>query len=104
MTKNKRKRRLLMPTIHPHSLKAKITVTVSQDLVRQMDKLLDVPEAKSRSRLVEEAIRYWLREQAYIELERQTEAYYQSLSKAERKENRDWSKIATRSAKELWNK
>lgn len=93
-----------MPTIHPHSVKAKITITVSQDLVRQIDELLDVPEAKSRSRLVEEAIRYWLQEQAYIELERQTEEYYQSLSKAEHKEDREWSKIAARSAKRLWEK
>lgn len=77
---------------------------MSQDLIRQIDELLDVPEAKSRSRLVEEAIRPWLQEQAYIELERQTEAYYQSLSKVERKEDRDWSKIAARSAKQLWDK
>jgi len=77
---------------------------VSQDLIRQIDELLDVPEAKSRSRLLEEAIRHWLQEQAYIELERQTEAYYQSLSKVERKEDRDWSKIAARSAKQLWDK
>jgi metal-responsive CopG/Arc/MetJ family transcriptional regulator len=93
-----------MPTFQHHIPKAKITVTVSQDLVRQIDQLLDVPEARSRSRLVEEAIRYWLREQANIELDHQTEEYYQSLSKAEREENREWSKIAARSAKRFWDK
>ena len=41
----------------PRSQKVKITVTLSNDLVRQMDKLLDSPEASSRSQLVEEAVR-----------------------------------------------
>lgn len=86
------------------SQKAKITVTLSNDLVHQIDKLLDSSEASSRSRLIEEAVRQWLRDQAQKELERQTEEYYLSLSKAERNENQEWSKIAARSAKSLWDK
>lgn len=93
-----------MPTISARSPKAKITVTLSSDLVDQIDQLLDSPEARSRSRLVEEAVRQWLRDQAKRELERQTEEYYLSLSRAERNEDRQWSKIATRSAKCLWDK
>ncbi len=93
-----------MPTISARSPKAKITVTLSSDLVDQIDQLLDSPEARSRSRLVEEAVRQWLRDQAKRELERQTEEYYLSLSRAERNEDRQWSKIATRSAKRLWDK
>jgi metal-responsive CopG/Arc/MetJ family transcriptional regulator len=99
-----KKRRLLMPTITTRSKKSKITITLSNDLVRQIDKLLDSPEASSRSQLVEEAVRRWLRDQAQKELERQTEEYYLSLSKAERNEDRQWSKIAARSAKRLWGK
>jgi metal-responsive CopG/Arc/MetJ family transcriptional regulator len=86
------------------SQKAKITVTLSNDVVHQIDKLLESPEAGSRSRLVEEAVRQWLRDQAQKELERQTEEYYLSLSKAERNEDQEWSKIAVRSAKGLWDK
>jgi len=86
------------------SQKAKITVTLSNDVVHQIDKLLESPEASSRSRLVEEAVRQWLRDQAQKELERQTEEYYLSLSKAERNEDQEWSKIAVRSAKRLWDK
>jgi len=93
-----------MPTISAYSPKAKVTVTLSSDLVHQIDKLLDSPEAISRSRLVEEAVRRWLCDQAQKELERQTEEYYLSLSKAERNEDRQWSKIAGRSAKRLWDK
>jgi len=93
-----------MPTITGRSKKSKITVTLSNDLVRQIDKLLDSPEASSRSQLVEEAVRRWLRDQAKKELERQTEEYYLSLSKAERNEDRQWAKIAARSAKRLWDR
>ena len=92
-----------MPTITAHSPKTKITVTLSPDLVRQLDALVDSPEAGSRSRLVEEAVRRWLRERAKKELERQIEEYYHSLSRAERKEDKEWSKIAARSAKDLWD-
>jgi metal-responsive CopG/Arc/MetJ family transcriptional regulator len=76
LTKSMKKRRLLMPTASARSPKAKITVTLSNDLVRQIDKLLDSPEASSRSQLVEEAVRRWLRDQAQKELERQTEEYW----------------------------
>ena len=93
-----------MPTITAHSPKAKITVTLSSDLVHQIDKLLDSPGASSRSQLVEGAVRRWLRDYAQKELERQTEEYYLSLSKEERNEDRQWSKIAGRSAKHLWDK
>jgi len=97
-------RRLFVPTVSTRSHKSKITVTLSNDLVRQIDKLLDSPEASSRSQLVEEAVRRWLRDQSQKELERQTEEYYLSLSERERNEDRQWSKVAARSAKRLWAK
>jgi Arc/MetJ-type ribon-helix-helix transcriptional regulator len=97
-------RRASMPTISGQSTKAKITVTLSPELVRQIDALTDGSKAGSRSRLVEEAVRRWLYDEAQKELERQTEEYYLSLSKAERKEDEQWSKIAARSAKRLWGK
>jgi metal-responsive CopG/Arc/MetJ family transcriptional regulator len=93
-----------MPTNTGQSNKAKITVTLSPELVRRIDALADTPEMGSRSRLVEEAVRRWLYDEAQKELERQTEEYYLSLSKAERKEDKRWSKIAARSAKRLWDK
>jgi metal-responsive CopG/Arc/MetJ family transcriptional regulator len=93
-----------MPTITARSPKTKITVTLSRDLVRKLDELLDAPEASSRSQLVEEALRRWLDDQLKEELERQTEEYYHSLLQAERKEDHQWSKIAGRSAKHLWDK
>ena len=91
-----------MPTATARSPKSKITVTLSPDLVRQLDACLRSPEAGSRSRLVEEALRRWLRDYAQQEVEHQTEAYYRSLSKAERREDQEWTKIAARSARRHW--
>ncbi len=93
-----------MRTNTARSQKAKVTVTLSYDLVSQIDRLVDSSGVSSRSQLVEEAVRRWLRGQAQEELERQTEEYYLSLSKEERNEDRKWSKIAVRSAKHLWDK
>ncbi len=89
-----------MPT-KTHSPKSKITVTLSADLVEKLDVLTETSEAGSRSELVEEALQAWLHQQAEKELERQTEAYYRSLTPDEEKEDRQWSKIAARSAKHL---
>ena len=93
-----------MPTVISRHSKTKVTVTLNPELVRQLDELSDTPKAGSRSRLVEEAVRVWLYDQAQKDLERQTEEYYLSLSKAERKEDKQWSKIAARSARRLWGK
>jgi len=93
-----------MTTLVAHPLKSKITVTLSPDLVRQLDALLDSNENRFRSQLVEEAIRKWLSEQTAKELDRQTEEYYRSQSEASRKEDKKWSKISACSAKHLWDK
>ena len=93
-----------MTTVTAYHSKSKITVTLSRDLVSRLDALLSSPGAVSRSRLVEEALHQWLREHAQRELERQTEKYYLSISKAERKEDQEWSKIAATSARHLWDK
>ena len=93
-----------MPTISTHSPKAKITVTLSPDLIRELDSFVNSSGGSSRSRLVEEALWRWLRDEAKKELEHQIEKYYHSLSKAEIKEDREWSKISARSAKRLWEK
>lgn len=62
-----------MPT-SSHPTKAKITVTLSPDVVRQLDALLETLSARSRSQLVEEVLRRWLEERVRRDLETQTEA------------------------------
>ena len=86
-----------------HGRKTKITVTLSSDVIRRLDALAETPEVRSRSQLVEEALRRWIEERARGELESQTEEYYRSLSQAEQAENKEWSAIAAESARQLWN-
>lgn len=91
-----------MRTADSRKAKAKVTVTLSPDVVRQLDALRQGREACSRSRLIEEALRRWLEERVERELERQTEEYYRSLSPAEQEEDKEWSAIAAEAATRLW--
>ncbi len=86
-----------------HGRKAKITVTLSPDVIRRLDALVETPDARSRSQLVEEALRRWIEDRARRELETETEEYYRSLSQAEQAENKEWTAIAAESATQLWN-
>jgi len=90
-----------MGTHEARTTKTKITVTLSDDLVHQLDQLPDT-ETRSRSHVVEQALRWWLEEYKQKQLESQVEEYYISLSKAEREEDQEWTKIAAKSAKRLW--
>ena len=90
-----------MPT-PSHAPKAKITVTLSPDVVRQLDALLETLAARSRSQLVEEVLRRWLEERIQRDLESQTEAYYRSLSSAEQQEEKEWSTISAEAASRFW--
>lgn len=85
------------------STKTKITVTLSPEVVRKLQSISDARSC-SRSLLVEEALQRWFREHAQKELETQVEEYYRALSKAEREEDRQWTRIAAKSAKRLWDK
>ena len=88
--------------ISSNAPKVKVTVTLSLDVARQLDALLDTPEIRSRSQLVEEALRQWLEEHTRRELERQTEEYYRSLSPSAQEEDREWVIIATEAARQFW--
>ena len=90
-----------MGTHEARATKTKITVTLSDDLVHELDQLPDT-ETRSRSHVVEQALRRWLEEYKQKQLESQVEEYYLSLSKAEREEDKEWTKIAAKSAKRLW--
>ena len=92
-----------MPTITHRSAKSKVTITLSSDLVRKIDALTHSTKESSRSQIIEEAIRKWLSDQTKTEIEWQTEEYYRSLSTTEIKEDQKWAKIATRSAKKIWD-
>ena len=84
------------------STKVKVTASLDAELVKAIDESLEEAKTGSRSRLIEDALRKWHKDQKRLELERRIEEYYLSLSNEERKEDRQWSKIAAQSAPHLW--
>lgn len=83
--------------------KSKVTLSLDTQLLSAIDTMVEQSRANSRSAVVEEILRKWYKSQQQIKLERETEAYYRSLSEAEREEDRQWAEIASEQAKRLWN-
>jgi metal-responsive CopG/Arc/MetJ family transcriptional regulator len=84
------------------SVKVKVTASLDAELVKSIDEFLKESGDRSRSQLIEDALRKWQEEQKRQEIERQIEEYYLSLSDKEREEDRNWGEIATQSARNLW--
>ena len=83
-------------------VKIKVTASLDTELVKAIDAYLDQSNIRSRSRLIENVLRSWYQQQKKREIESQTEQYYLSLSDEERKEDREWTEIAAKSAEHLW--
>ena len=81
--------------------KMKITANLNSELVKAIDQFLKVKD-QSRSQFIEEVLRKWHNEQKKREFESQIEEYYLSLSREEREEEQQWSKITARYAHKLW--
>ena len=82
--------------------KVKITTTINPDIVHAIDSYLKETKNRSRSKLIEDILRSWYMEQKRSEIEKKIEEYYLSLSEDEKKEDKEWTKIAAQSAKNLW--
>jgi len=84
------------------STKVKVTASLDAELVEAIDDFLKKFKPRSRSQLIEDVLRNWHKDQKKREIESQIEQYYLSLSHEEQAEDRQWDKIATRSAQHLW--
>jgi metal-responsive CopG/Arc/MetJ family transcriptional regulator len=82
--------------------KAKLTVTISGDVVNEIDEIAK-EKGIPRSQAIEEMLRDWLLKSKKREIEKDIEAYYLSLTEKEKKEDREWTKIAAESVKRTWN-
>lgn len=82
--------------------KAKLTVTISGDVVNEIDEIAK-EKGTPRSQIMEKMLRDWLLKSKKREIEKDIEAYYLSLSEKERKEDREWTRIVAESAKRTWN-
>ena len=82
--------------------KAKLTVTISGDVVNEIDKIAK-KKGTPRSQIMEEMLRDSLLKSKKRAIEKAIEAYYLSLSEKEKKEDREWTEIAAESARRTWN-
>lgn len=82
--------------------KAKLTVTISGDVVNEIDEVAK-KKGTPRSQIMEEMLRDSLRKSKKMAIEKEIEAYYLSLTEKEKNEDREWSRIAAESAKRTWN-
>jgi metal-responsive CopG/Arc/MetJ family transcriptional regulator len=92
-----------MPSKTSSSVKVKVTASLDAELVKAIDEFLKESGDRSRSQLIEDALRKWQKGQKREEIESQIEEYYLSLSDKEREEDRNWREIATQSAHHLWD-
>jgi len=84
------------------SPKTKVTVTLSSDLVDEIDKVagkLEVP----RSQLIEQILRRWQEEKEKRRLEKEIEEYYLGMTEEEQQEDKEWTNLAVESAKRFWD-
>ncbi|MEW6067428.1 MAG: DUF6364 family protein [Nitrospirota bacterium] len=82
--------------------KAKLTVTISGDVVNKIDEIAK-EKRTPRSQVMEDLLRDSLLRAKKRAIEKDIESYYLSLTEKEKKEDREWTKIASESAKRTWN-
>jgi len=82
--------------------KAKLTVTISGDVVNKIDEIAK-EKGTPRSQVMEDMLRDSLLKSKKRAIEKDIEAYYLSLTEKEKKEDREWTKIAAESAKRTWD-
>jgi metal-responsive CopG/Arc/MetJ family transcriptional regulator len=82
------------------SPKVKVSVTVSKDLLGQIDK--DAARLKStRSAVIDRWLRAMLRERKQMEIEQATIAYYESLTDEERAEDERLTRALSKAARKV---
>lgn len=83
--------------------RVRVTATLDQGMVEALDRASKHHGLASRSQALETALAHWLREQRWREIERDMEAYYRSLTPAEKREDREWTRFVARAASRRWD-
>jgi hypothetical protein len=77
--------------------KARVTITLSEDVLSKVDRAVDADGGASRSSVIEAWLRRAAEQEARVLLDRAIASYYDGLSEAERAEEREWGHFSTRS-------
>jgi metal-responsive CopG/Arc/MetJ family transcriptional regulator len=81
--------------------KARVTITLSRDVLRLVDRAAEKEDGSSRSAVIERYLRRAIRGAAEGEIARDTIAYYRSLSEEERSEEEALSEALGDAARRL---
>lgn len=82
------------------TVKAKISVTVDQDLLKDIDRLSG---ELSRSQVFERALAVWVRDRGQARLDAEIERYYRSQTNAERAEDHTWASSGDETVRKSWD-
>jgi len=87
-----------------NTLNAEITIRLANDVLMAIDAVAKNTGLSSRSAAIEKILQRWY-EAAWLqqELDRDTEAYYKSLTLEEIAEDRAWVQFASEQAMQRWN-
>lgn len=80
--------------------KTKVSVTIETSVLERVDRLSD---GKSRSEIVERALKRWLNERRRVELDEQIAAYYRDRQQDELAEDREWSELSAKQIGKTWS-
>lgn len=83
--------------------KVKVTISVDQEIVRELEAHGAEHGWRSRSDAVGRALAEWLEGSRRAKLDREIEAYYRSLTDEERQEDAEWATLAAESAGLTWH-
>jgi metal-responsive CopG/Arc/MetJ family transcriptional regulator len=81
--------------------KVKVSITLSGDLLRAIDREAARADGHTRSSVIEAWLRRGQRRMAETRLAAETVAYYQTLTEEEREEDRAWSSYSSRAFETL---
>ena len=80
--------------------KAKVSVTIEQSVLERIDR---ISAGRSRSEIVERALKRWLNERRRLELEEQIAAYYADRQEEASIEDREWAELSASQVGKTWN-
>src|ERR1041385_2131922 len=86
-------------TVPTMQTKRKVSVTVPEDLLEEVDRLAG---ALSRSAVFEEALVSWIRQHRQGTLDHAIERYYRALSQEERAEDTAWAALGDETIRDRW--
>jgi len=80
--------------------KTKVSVTIETSVLERVDR---VSEGRSRSEIVERALKRWLTEKRRRELDEEIATYYSDRRQDELAEDRDWAELSASQIRKTWN-